>query len=345
MKTILLTGASGFLGRYLLDDLRKKGHKIFALSRQVQTSHFANVEWVQADISDEVSMFRPELLEKLAKVDMIIHAAALYDLDLGHEPHYRHNVVGTTHVLHLARLLKNRPHFAYISTIAIAGDSKGNFTEDMFDIGQKFSDPYASTKFAAENIIRSATDLPSRSIYRLGIVVGSSVDGFINKIDGPYVMQRLIASLRSLSPAISRLKLIPLPYHEHSRLYIIPVNIASDLICTLSEKVSSRNELSTFHVTGGGRGVSVRRAIKAILLHYKIDADPFPLPKIMVRQWLLKLCNSPRYGAEYIYHQWTFSSKNLENELPGYRYPSYEHFSKSIMVYADENYILKETRK
>lgn len=341
MKRILLTGASGFLGTYLLQDLEKQDVTVYALSRNARESQSTKVKWLQADITDESSLLRPEILDELKGIDTIIHAAALYDLASGHEELFRHNVIGTGNVLHLARLLPKMPHFAYISTIAIAGNAKINFDEDLFDVGQTFPDHYAATKFAAEHMVRSAGDIQSSSIYRLGIVVGSSVDGAMMKVDGPYVLQKVIRSLRPFAKQIAKMKFLPLPYHEASRLYIIPVNIASQLIVALIGKVEDRTGLSTFHVTGGGRGVSVRRAIQTILAHYNINANPLPIPRTVIKPFMYKAIGVPATMGEYLQSSWTFSSKNLEKELVGFRYPSYAHFSKKLMEYADDHFFAK----
>jgi len=345
MTNILLTGASGFLGTYLLKDLLKTGAKVYAFSRHPRSSDTANLKWLQADISVEESLLRAEILDELADIDIIIHAAALYDLTADREAHYRHNVIGTSNLLHLVRLLKTKPHFAHISSIAIAGNAEGNFDETKFDVGQGFPDAYSSTKFASENMVRSASDIQSRSIYRLGIVVGSSVDGSIPKIDGAYYLQRMIHMIKPFKEQIGKLKFVPMPYNESTRLYLIPVDIASQLIAELVGKVANRNGVATFHVLGGGRGVSVRRAIQTMFAHYDIPGNPFPVPKFVLRPSLFKIFRAPATGVEYLHTKWTFSSKNLEKELPDFRYPSYAHFSAKIMDYADTHFFSKEKKK
>lgn len=335
MKRILVTGASGFLGTYLLADLAKLNVEVLAFSRYVRQSESSKLTWIKADITDESSLLSPEILEQLGTIDIIIHAAALYDLSSGREELYRQNVIGTSNILHLVRLLPSIPHFAHISTIAIAGCSNLNFDENTFDVGQSFPDDYASTKFAAEHMVRSANDIPSRSIYRLGIVVGSSIDGGMTKIDGPYTLQKVIRSLIPFRGIISKLKFMPLPYHEGSRLYLISVNIASHLIATLVLKVSDRVGITTFHVTGGGRGVSVRRIVQTMFAHYEIAAEPVPLPKAVLMPWVVKALGVPQNAGEYLHTRWSFSSKALEKELPTFRYPSFAHFAKRNMAYAD----------
>ncbi|RYZ60747.1 MAG: NAD(P)-dependent oxidoreductase, partial [Proteobacteria bacterium] len=74
MKHILVTGASGFLGKYLLAELAQTDVQVVAISRHPKRSDSPKLKWVQADISDEASLLRPELLEELKDIDVVIHA-------------------------------------------------------------------------------------------------------------------------------------------------------------------------------------------------------------------------------------------------------------------------------
>src|SRR5262245_16958461 len=70
---ILLTGASGQLGAYLLEDLIRAGHRVFAWSRRPLSGR-SHVTVQSVDITDEDTL-RPSL--KLADPEVIIHAAAV----------------------------------------------------------------------------------------------------------------------------------------------------------------------------------------------------------------------------------------------------------------------------
>ena len=75
------------------------------------------------------------------------------------------------------------------------------FREDMFDEGQKLADPYSRTKFESEKIVREECDVPWR-VYRPGIVVGHSQTGEMDKVDGPYYFFKVIQRLRGLAAAV-----------------------------------------------------------------------------------------------------------------------------------------------
>lgn len=70
-QTVALTGATGFLGRHLLDVLLTDGYKVRALTRRNQELR-ANVEWIRGDLSD------PAAMTALTKnTDIVVHAAGL----------------------------------------------------------------------------------------------------------------------------------------------------------------------------------------------------------------------------------------------------------------------------
>jgi NAD(P)-dependent dehydrogenase (short-subunit alcohol dehydrogenase family) len=107
-------------------------------------------------------------------------------------------VGGTTHAVELARAIDAK-HLHHVSSIAIAGEYRGLFEEEMFDEGQRLPSPYHRTKFESERIIRDQPYVPWR-VYRPGIVVGDSQTGEMDKIDGPYYFFKAIQRLRHVLP-------------------------------------------------------------------------------------------------------------------------------------------------
>ena len=110
------------------------------------------------------------------------------------------NVGGTTHAVELARALEVE-HLHHVSSIAVAGEYKGLFEEDIFDEGQKLPSPYHRTKFESERIVREQPYVPWR-VYRPAIVVGDSQTGEMDKIDGPYYFFKAIQRMRAAGPRV-----------------------------------------------------------------------------------------------------------------------------------------------
>ena len=121
-KTIFITGATGFLGAYILQELSKENYTIRALRRSnklpafLPKETFNGVEWVEGDLFDVVT-----LEECMQGVDLVIHSAALVsfhgkDRDLL----YKTNVEGTANVVNAA-IEAGVKRFVHVSSVAALG--------------------------------------------------------------------------------------------------------------------------------------------------------------------------------------------------------------------------------
>ncbi|MFE3178246.1 SDR family oxidoreductase [Amycolatopsis sp. NPDC059090] len=209
MATFLVTGATGLIGRQVTrrlltrPDVERVALVVRASSREKLAAlvdawpHPDRVTLVTGDLGEPLMGVSEADREALRGVDHVVHLAALYDITADDETSIRANVDGTQNVLDLAADL-NVGCLHHVSSVAVAGDHEGLFTEDMFDVGQRLITPYHRTKFEAEKLVRDQHEVPWR-VYRPAIVVGDSQTGEMDKIDGPYY----------LFPAISRLAGLP----------------------------------------------------------------------------------------------------------------------------------------
>ena len=108
------------------------------------------------------------------------------------------NVGGTQNAVDLANDL-GAGILHHASSVAVAGDFKGHFTEDMFDEGQPLPSPYHRTKFEAERLVRARAAGAWR-VYRPSLVVGDSRTGEMDKVDGPYYFFKAIQKVRGALP-------------------------------------------------------------------------------------------------------------------------------------------------
>ncbi|MGW4396386.1 SDR family oxidoreductase [Amycolatopsis nivea] len=209
MATFLVTGATGLIGRQVTrqlltrPDVERVALVVRASSREKLAAlvdrwpHPDRVTLVTGDLGEPLMGVSEADREALRGVDHVIHLAALYDITADDETSIRANVDGTQNVIDLAADL-NAGCLHHVSSVAVAGDHEGLFTEDMFDVGQRLITPYHRTKFEAEKLVRDQHEVPWR-VYRPAVVVGDSQTGEMDKIDGPYY----------LFPAISRLAGLP----------------------------------------------------------------------------------------------------------------------------------------
>jgi nucleoside-diphosphate-sugar epimerase len=133
--TILLTGASGFIGKFFIDAFKEK-YDIIALARRSSTEagvpFHPNIRWIQWNIANESSF--KEVMEYLLKIggaDIVVHLAGYYDYEYDNNPEYeRTNIRGTEYVLELAKQLKIK-HFIFASSLAAC-----NFPEKGKEINE-----------------------------------------------------------------------------------------------------------------------------------------------------------------------------------------------------------------
>jgi NAD(P)-dependent dehydrogenase (short-subunit alcohol dehydrogenase family) len=197
-----VTGGTGFIGRHLLELLvRRDDARVLVLVRRQSATKLAGfgdrVEPLIGDLTDPMLGVSDEDRDLLrGGVDHFVHLAALYDMTADAETNHATNVDGTTEALMLAADLQ-AGCFHHVSSVAVAGDYKGSFTEDMFDEGQGLPSPYHATKFESEKLVRQQSEVPWR-VYRPAIVVGHSETGEMDKVDGPYYFFPALARLAQL---------------------------------------------------------------------------------------------------------------------------------------------------
>jgi NAD(P)-dependent dehydrogenase (short-subunit alcohol dehydrogenase family) len=246
MATYLVTGATGLIGRHVMAELlpRTDTERVWVLVREQSQERLARMaaSWpnpekistVVGDVSLPRLGIEPDVL---GQVDHIVHLAALYDLTADDETSAAANVDGTAHVLELAAAI-GAGCLHHISSVAVAGDYRGKFTEEMFDAGQRLLTPYHRTKFESERLVRTQTDVPWR-VYRPAVVVGNSVTGEMDKIDGPYYF----------FPALSRLKVVPslpLVFPDIGDTNIVPVDYVAKALVHLVTRPGLNHR--TFHL-------------------------------------------------------------------------------------------------
>jgi len=241
-----VTGATGFIGRFLVDRLAaREDAKVYILVRESSQEKFdLLVERVgehgdkliplYGDITVPGLVDAAEAKKLKGKIDHVFHLAAVYDMNMDDATADRVNTEGTRNVVDFVNELGGKVRLHHMSSVAVAGgDYVGKFTEDMFDEGQPVKHPYFRTKFQAEKIVREEARVPFR-VYRPGAVVGSSQTGEIDKIDGPYYFFKAIQKISYRLP-----KWVPLLGIEGGRVPIVPV----DYVVAAMEAIAHKDGL------------------------------------------------------------------------------------------------------
>ncbi len=236
-----VTGATGFIGRFLIDRLLEREGDIHVLVRKSSLKKLDALRprWGEAEkrvVAVVGDLAKPKLglapadLAKLkGKVKHFFHLAAIYDLSADAASQESANIDGTRNAVEAAIAIK-AGCFHHVSSIAAAGLYDGVFREDMFDEAEELDHPYFRTKHDSEGIVRNECNVPWR-IYRPAIVVGHSETGEIDKIDGPYYFFKLIQKMRNALPPW-----MPTVGIEGGRINIVPVDFVVDALDHIAHK-------------------------------------------------------------------------------------------------------------
>ncbi|OLF11045.1 short chain dehydrogenase [Actinophytocola xinjiangensis] len=237
MTTYLVTGATGLIGRRVVGELlaRADTERVWLLVRERSRERLAdaalawpNVELISPLTGDvrqpNAGVDEERLTELTGVVDHLVHLAALYDIAADDDVSIAANVDGTRHVIDLAATV-GAGCLHHVSSVAVAGDHRGRFTEDMFDAGQRLVTAYHRTKFESERLVRTQTDVPWR-VYRPSVVVGDSVTGEMDKVDGPYYFFAALSRL-------ARLPGVPFVFPDIGDTNIVPVDYVAAAMAAL----------------------------------------------------------------------------------------------------------------
>jgi NAD(P)-dependent dehydrogenase (short-subunit alcohol dehydrogenase family) len=247
--TYFVTGATGFIGRHLVERLLEREGDIYVLTREGSTEKLERlralpgaadrIKPVFGDLSEPQLGIDGAAREQLAGVDHFFHLAAIYDITADETTNALANVGGTQNAVDLADALGAK-RFHHMSSIAVAGSYDGWFTEDDFDEGQELPSPYHRTKYESEKLVRERVQVPWR-VYRPSLVVGNSKTGEMDKIDGPYYFFKAIQKLRHALP-----EWFPLISLEFGRTNLVPV----DYVAAAVDHIAHQDGLDghAFHI-------------------------------------------------------------------------------------------------
>jgi thioester reductase-like protein len=210
-KTLLMTGATGIMGSWVLGEALARGYNVLALMRDRDQAQAARrlravlhhvdmpgamnrIEVVSADAGipgfglDDIQIRR--LRER---ADMMVHCAACTSFNPDQdETCWSVNYGGVKSVL--AFVNGTDIPLYHVSTAYVAGQRRGRVLETELDEGQDFSNTYERSKAASEKLVREAfaSGEAHGAIFRPSIITGGSKDGRILQFMNFYNMLRIV---------------------------------------------------------------------------------------------------------------------------------------------------------
>lgn len=270
---ILLTGATGLLGRYLLRDLlladvlvavvvrgsRRQSAQdridaLMATWENLEGRELPKPKVLQGDLTqDLLGLIDEDVAWVTENCDSVLHNAAsltFVSTDPQGEP-FQSNVLGTQNVLELCRTTGIKD-FHHVSTSYVCGLRDGRILETDLDEGQDWGNDYERTKVQAEKLVREADFLSPPTFYRPAIIIGDSNTGFTTTFHGYYATLNLAYTLRrSLEAEIGQNPDIPtrITLDGTESKNFVPVDWVSAVTAHIVTNAEHHGQ--TYHLTPG----------------------------------------------------------------------------------------------
>jgi nucleoside-diphosphate-sugar epimerase len=329
---ILITGGTGFLGRYLVEMLASQYEVVYLLSRSTshnKFSHLPNVKYIAGDIThlDVLIMEEDERKDFLESIDVVLHAAALYELSASHANSFLQNVVGTQNILHLVSLMPNVKAFYYVSTIAVGDQSTFFLDENQLPKRDKFSDAYSETKYLAEKIIRNnVSSKYVTRIFRPGIIIGDSKTFIMPKVDGPYYF---IEAYKKYAMILKHLPFVPLSFNPEAVMPIIPVDHCARFMALLMKRETYKGEMKTYHLVSS-EIPTLREFLQDMNEMFEIKTTYIPVPANKAHNSILKTLGIPKEVLPFMFSRLSYDKTSTLEDLPEIKESVYSSF-KNIL--------------
>jgi fatty acid CoA ligase FadD9 len=284
VRTVLLTGATGFLGRYLAlewlermdlvdgkvialvraksdDEARARLDKTFDSGDPKLLAHYRELaadrlEVLAGDKGEANLGLDQRTWQRLADtVDLIVDPAALVNHVLPYSELFGPNAVGTAELLRIALTTKLKP-YTYVSTIGVGDQiAPGKFVEDADvrevsatrQINDSYANGYGNSKWAGEVLLREANDLCGLpvAVFRCDMILADTT--YAGQLNLPDMFTRMMLSLvaTGIAPG-SFYQLDAEGNRQRSHYDGLPVEFIAASISTLGAQVVDGYQ--TYHV-------------------------------------------------------------------------------------------------
>ncbi len=269
MNKILVTGATGFIGRALLERLHSRQFEVVAVVRKLSDSLSTDI---QQQVVDDISS-ATEWASFLSDVHVVIHTAALVHVQNDAKNSWTEfkkiNVEGT---LNLARQAVNAgvKRFIFISSIKVNGEmtrSGHNFTaDDLIEV----TEPYGLSKFQAEQKLLHLAKISGLEvvIIRPPLVYGPGVK----------------ANFKSMIKWIDKVIVLPFGRINNKRSFIAIDNLI-DLIVICIDHTKASNEV---FLISDGEDISTTELLQKMAKALRKDLLLIPVP-VGLMKWVAQL--------------------------------------------------------
>lgn len=289
---VYVTGATGFIGRHVVQRLRRAGFEVRCLVRNIQKAKFLldlGAEVVQGDVTNHAT-----IAESMRGCEAVVHLANVYSMWLLQGDEFEKvNITGTRLVVESA-CDAGIKKFVYVSTVAIYGEPRESPFTETSEPGKKMLSRYARSKAEGNRIawqIAAERNLSLVVLYP-GIVLGAGDD----KASGQYIQDIIFRRVPSTI------------FHSSKAVYVYVEDLAECIFQALvrSEAGGQRYLIGTECLDGR----SYAKLISSVA-GVKLPWFHFPDPIVILASYLFSaiarvLRRSPWWGLS-VDAAWTLS--------------------------------------
>jgi len=274
LPTVVVTGASGFIGRHFVIAVSEK-FRLFCIARRSQKEvgipYHDNIDWLQVDITNRKNLLNVfEYIKDQGGADYVLHLAGYYDFTQKGNPAYEQiNETGTRSILDMSKLLGIKRFIFSSSVAACEFPARGKALTEKSPADADF--PYARSKRSAENIIKKYSEAFPCSIVRLAAVYSDW---------GEYPMlYMLLKHWLSTNKLMSRI----VTGHGESAVPYIHIKDLIKLFLRIIEITDILPRLAIYNASPQG-SVSHNELFRTATRYYHgYNVKPLLIPKIFVR--------------------------------------------------------------
>jgi thioester reductase-like protein len=344
-EVVLLTGFPSFQAKKMLGAiLRSPGAQVFAIVRakfeeeakdlvaKLDPDDRRRVELVGGDVASmDLGLSGAEFRDLTSRVTRIHHVAHVSYLGIDRKTAENTNVHGTREVLELAGAARKLEAFVHHSTVHVSGDRTGTVLEEELDHGQSFRNVVEETRAIAEKLVlRKASKIPS-VIVRSATIVGDSVTGEVDRMDGPYL---LILLMLTSPPDFA----LPLPGRGDALLNLVPIDHVVRAARALGRHPKAIGH--TFHIADPAP-LTARRVFERVA---EVGGRPPPrgfLPANVTRAILKapgldRIAQSPRSFIDAMATRVQYSTAGADRLLGDLTCPPFETYVGRIVAYVQD---------
>ena len=257
---ILVTGASGFLGRFITKELAKYSHNVISVNRRISTDAFA-----VGDI-DENTIWT----DILNGCDVVIHLAARVHqmYEESSDPLLEFRRVNTAGTLNLAIQAKNSgvKRFVFISSIKVNGEESHKSYSESFHPNP--ADAYAISKWEAEQGLNQLCRDGAMEV----VIIRPPL------IYGPGVKANFALMIKWLRRGLL------LPFGAiHNKRSLVAIENLADFILLCADKSKSPKAANQTFLVSDGIDVSTTELLNKVRIAYGIKLPLIPVPEVWLK--------------------------------------------------------------